>query len=160
MRGRSCIDANLVFAAVAGVIALVSSAGSVQAQVPIPDAQPQPGVRLGPVGLDPVVRLSEFGYDSNVYNLTEDLRPVGDFAAKLSPSVDAALRSSHFRAAAHSQFDFYYFRKLPELRDNDSLNSAQLDLLLSRLTLFVAGRHESTRQRRNLEIDSIARRHN
>jgi len=158
VRGRSCIDANLVFAAVAGVIALVSTAGSVQAQAPIPDAQPLPGVRLGPLGLDPVVRLSEFGYDSNVLNLTEDLRPVGDFVAKLSPSVDATLRASHFRTGVHSQFDFYYYRRLPNLRDNDNLNSAQLDLLLSRLTLFLTGRHESTRNRQDFEIDSRVRR--
>jgi hypothetical protein len=116
------------------------------------------GFQIGPVALAPVFRLSEFGFDSNVYNRSDGSGPVGDFVSRMSPGADASLRSTHLRVSGRTRFDVYYFKKLTELRAVDNDNSAQVELILNRVTLLVSGKRETTRHRRNLEIDAIARR--
>jgi hypothetical protein len=152
VRGRSRIIKTVVFYGIAWVVTLSVGAGFVQAQ------GSSPGFQIGPVGVAPVFRLSEVGFDSNVYNRSDGNGPVGDFVTRMSPAVDASLRSTHLRASGHTRFDAYYFKKLPDLRAVDSDHSAQVDLVLNRVTLFVSGKRETTRHRRNLEIDAIARR--
>ena len=72
-------------------------AQTIGATIPNPDPPSNLGLRVGPVTLSPTIRLSEFGYDSNVLNLNEDNHPVGDFVSTLSPSVNAWFRFAHVR---------------------------------------------------------------
>jgi hypothetical protein len=46
-------------------------------------------LHLGPVRLVPAFRLTDVGYDSNVYFADETSQPVGDFTATLSPELSA-----------------------------------------------------------------------
>ena len=121
--------------------------------------RPMRRVQVGPLALAPVIRLTNFGHDSNVFNRTDD-NPQGDFTATLSPSVEAWLRLPRARLNGHSQFDFYYFKELTDLRAVDTDTTARVELPLNRLTPYVEGTIANTRHRQNLEIDAIARRRN
>jgi hypothetical protein len=117
-------------------------------------------VQVGPLALAPVMRLTDIGYDNNVYNRESNNDPKGDFTTTLSPSVEAWLRLPHARLNGRSEFDFYYFKELTDLRGLDTDTSARLDLPLNRFTPFFAGTLTDTRHRQNLEIDAITRRRN
>jgi len=141
----------------AGLVTLVGTTDPAQAQNGF-DSPPSTGIHLGPVALAPVFKLSEFGLDSNPYNRSDDSNPVGDFTSRLTPAVDASLRSPHLRASGRSQFDIYYYKTLSDLSSVDSDNAGHVDFLINRLTLSFGGSYISTRHRQNLEIDAIAQR--
>jgi len=142
---------------IAGVVALVGATGPVQAQNAF-DSPIHSGIRLGPVALAPVFKLTEFGFDSNPYNRSNENNPVGDFTSQMTPAVDASVWTSHLHASGRSQFDLYYYKTLSDLSSVDSDNSGHVDFLINRLTLSFGGSYVSTRHRQNLEIDAIAQR--
>jgi hypothetical protein len=138
----------------AAVVMVMGVAGPVRAQSP--DAPIDVPVRVGPLALAPVIRLTNFGHDSNVFNTEDNVK--GDVTAMLSPSAEAWLRLPRAHLNARSEFDFYYFKELTSLRALDTDTAARLELPLNRLTPYVEGTLENTRHRQNLEIDAIARR--
>ena len=138
---------------VAAALSLVGVAGPVQAQSSDPPIDV--GAQVGPLALSPVIRLTN-GYDSNVYNRDDNVK--SDFSAILSPAVEAWLRLPRARVIGRSQFDFYYFKELTDLRALDTDTAARFELRLNRLTPYVEGTFVNTRHSQNLEIDAIARR--
>jgi hypothetical protein len=148
---------SVAICALAGAIVAILS-WPAKAQGLALDSQAPGDVRIGPVTLAPVFQLTELGIDTNPYNRSPGSNPVGDFTSRMSPSLDASLRTPHLRARSRSLFEIYYFKALPELRAVDSDNAGQVDLVMNRLTLNFIGRHATTRFSRNLEIDAIARR--
>jgi hypothetical protein len=100
------------------------------------------------------------GHDSNVFNRNIDDHPQGDYTATLSPAAEAWLRLPFARLNVKTQFDFYYFKQLKDLRAVDSDTAARLELPLNRLIPYLDGAITNTRHRQNLEIDAIARRRN
>jgi hypothetical protein len=146
------------FAALAlAFVAFLGSAGPAVAQT---DSAAQAPFRVGPVGLSPVFRLTNVGWDSNVFNQNEEFDPPSDFTSAVTPAVDAFIRSPRFNLSAHSQWDYYYFRRLSSLRALDIDQSARVDATLNRLSPYVGGSWLTTRHRQNLEIDAIVRRRN
>jgi hypothetical protein len=140
----------------ATVAILVGAAGPVRAQSP--EAPATAPFQVGPLALAPVVRLTNLGYDSNVFN--RDVNPQGDSTATLSPEVEAWLRLPRARFYGRHRFDFYYFKELTDLRAMDTDTTTRIDLPLNRLIPFVEATLANTRHRQNLEIDAIARRRN
>lgn len=68
------------------------------------------GLRLGPLKVLPLLRLSDVGYDNNVYYRDRADEPVGDYTATLSPEIKAAwlLGSSVILSASESpEYDFF-----------------------------------------------------
>lgn len=122
------------------------------------DAADNARVHVGPLAASPAIRLTSVGLDSNVFNESEADRPDRDFTATASPSVDAWLRLRRVRVSGRSEFDFIYFSELSNLRAIDAANSARVELVLNRLTPYVAGARLVTRHRRNLEIDAPVKR--
>jgi len=112
--------------------------------------------QAGPLVLAPRVHLTNAGHDSNVFNSAEN--PKSDLTATFSPSMDGWLRMAHGRASGRTQFDFYYFKALTDLRGADSDNSGHIEIPINRLRPFATGSFSSTRYRQNLEIDALARR--
>ncbi len=143
--------------AVTAIIMWVGDAASVMAQA---DTAAQAPFHLGPVALSPTIRLTNVGWDSNVYNQNEEADPPTDFTSAFRPSVDAAVRSPRFNLSAHSQWDYYYFHRLSSLRALDIDQSARADATINRLSPYVSGSWMTTRHRQNLEIDAIVRRRN
>jgi hypothetical protein len=113
-------------------------------------------VQAGPLVLAPVLRLTNVGYDNNVFY--RDDSPRGDVMATFSPSVDSWFRMAHGRASGRSQFDVYYFRTATDLRAVDSEHSAQIEIPVNRVQPYFSARLLNTRQRQNLEISSLDRR--
>jgi Putative beta-barrel porin 2 len=138
------------------IIACIGAGTSAWAQNMEPPSNPP--VQAGPLVLAPVVRLTNVGYDSNVFNRDEASSPQGDVMATFSPSVEGWLRLAHGRAGGRSQFDIYYFKQLTDLRAIDSDTSGRLEIPLNRFRPFVTGSFLNTRHRQNLELDAIARR--
>src|SRR5688500_9410543 len=62
---------------------------------------------VGAVRFSPTIRLSNAGWDSNVFYRHHDNRPVGDMTATLTPALDASIRLTRVRVNAHHQFDLY-----------------------------------------------------
>jgi hypothetical protein len=137
-------------------IACIAAGTSAWAQNMEPPSNPP--LQAGPFVLAPVVRLTNVGYDSNVFNRDEESSPQGDVMATFSPSVEGWLRLAHGRASGRSQFDIYYFKQLTDLRAIDSDTAGRLEIPLNRFRPFVAGTYLNTRHRQNLELDAIARR--
>jgi hypothetical protein len=117
-------------------------------------------LQAGPLVLAPVIRLTNVGHDSNVFNRNQDDNPQSDITATLSPSVDAWLRMAHARANGRTQFDAYYFKQLTNLRAIDTDTSGHIEVPLNRVLAYATGSLTNTRHRQNLEIDALARRRN
>jgi hypothetical protein len=143
--------------AVVAVLAWVGYPVPVAAQA---DSAAQAPFHLGPIGVSPTIRLTNVGWDSNVYNQNSGSNPPSDFTSAFRPSVDALMNSPRFNLAVHSQWDYYYFRRLSSLRALDIDQSARVDATLNRLSPYVGGSWLTTRHRQNLEIDAIVRRRN
>jgi hypothetical protein len=144
---------TLIFAAAMVVMGPASRLGA-----QIADPPSNAPIQAGPLVLAPVLRLTNAGHDSNVFNKSDDDNPQGDFAATFSPAVDAWLRMAHGRASVRSQFDLYYFKQLTNLRAVDSDNSGAVEIPLNRVLAHASATLTNTRHRQNLEIDAIAKR--
>ena len=143
-------------AATVVVIACIGVGNSAWAQSVEPPTNAP--IQVGPLVLAPVVRLTNVGHDSNVFNRDDSSNPQGDMTATLSPAVDGWLRLAHGRASGRTQFDIYYFKQLTDLRAVDSDTRGRVEVPLNRFRPYVAGAFINTRHRQNLEIDAIARR--
>lgn len=143
--------------AAVALVAMLGWADPVAAQA---DAATQAPFHLGPVGLSPTIRLTNVGWDSNVYNQNKESDPLSDFTSAFQPAVDAVMSSPRFNLTAHSQWDYYYFRRLSSLRALDIDQSARVATTFNRLSPYVSGNWLTTRHRQNLEIDALVRRRN
>ena len=141
--------------ALAVTVITASAARPVRAQSS--EAPSDARLQFGSLTVAPVIQLTSVGYDSNVFNLS-DLTKVGDFTAVVSPSVAAKLRMPHIRLNVSSQFDFFYYKELTDLRSVNTNTTARVDMPLNRLTPYVVATLANTQNPLTLEIDAIARR--
>ena len=111
-----------------------------------------------PLVLSPTVQLTDLGWDDNVFRVSKDNHPIGDFTATFSPAIQATLRASRVRVTGRSQVNFIYFRRVSEIRSIDTDTAGRVELLLGRTTPYVGGGWANARHRRNFEIDAPARR--
>jgi hypothetical protein len=121
-----------------------------------PDGAETARFQLGPLALAPAIRITNFGFDTNVFNEADD--PTSDLTAVFSPAVDGWLRLGRVRVSGRSELDFVYFNELAAQRSVDSDHDVRVELHASRLRPYAAGRFTNTRHRRNVEIDALARR--
>jgi Putative beta-barrel porin 2 len=140
-------------AALAALIA-VSAATPVTGQTRIPDDASAPSRSLV---LSPTLQFT-YEWDDNVFRVSKAATPTGDFVSTVSPTVQVSLRVPHLRVSGRSEVDFIHFMQLNQLRSIDTVNGAQVELLLWRLTPYVRGGWANTRHRRNFEIDLPLRR--
>jgi hypothetical protein len=106
------------------------------------------GLRLGPLRMLPLLRLSDVGYDDNVYYRAREEGPVGDYTGTVSPEIKAGwlLGSSIILAASESpEYDF--FLKERGLRTLTNSYSAASRILLFR-GLALSGDFHSQRHLR------------
>jgi hypothetical protein len=114
--------------------------------------------RFGSVSLSPTISVTNIGWDSNVFNVSEDDNPQGDVTATASPAVQAWLRTPRVRVNGRGRLDMYYFNRVDDLRAVDNDHSGRVELFLNRVMPWVSGNFVRTRHRQNLEIDAIAER--
>jgi hypothetical protein len=116
--------------------------------------------QAGPLVLAPVIRLTNVGHDSNVFNASEGQNPQSDITATLSPSVDGWLRMAHGRANGRTQFDAYYFKQLTGLRAIDNDTSGHIEVPVNRVLAYATGSFTNTGHRQTVEIDALPRQRN
>ena len=141
-------------AALAALVAL-GAATPVLGQTSNPDEAPAQSRSLV---LSPTIRLTDAGWDDNVFRVNEADNPTGDFTAIVSPAVQASLRVSRMSVSGRSEVDFIYFKQLSQIRSIDTDNGGRVELRLGRLTPYVGGEWANTRHRLNFEIDLPVRR--
>jgi hypothetical protein len=115
-------------------------------------------LHLGPVVLAPSLTLTNFGWDSNVFQQPES-ESSGDFTATASPRVQGWLRLGPARAYGRGTLAFVYFQNHPSERSVDVDYEGRLDLRLARVTPYVSATWLSAKQRFGFEIDERVRRH-
>ena len=144
--------------AVAAFAALVAmgAATPVTGQTRNPDDTP---VGSRSLALSPTIQLTS-EWDDNVFRVSKGDRPTRDFISTVRPAAQISLRVPRLSASGRSNVNFIYFRRIDQLSSIDTDNSAQVELLLGRLTPYVRGDWANTRHDRNLEIDLPVRRVN
>jgi hypothetical protein len=135
---------------------LIAMVGSVHGQA-LEDTESAP-VQIGPVALWPSVRLTNVGFDNNVFGESDARNPTSDVTATVRPTVDALFQLPRVRVSGRSELDFVYYNELDHLRSIDTDNRVRLDFSLGHLNPYVAGSLANTRHRRNYEIDSPVQR--
>ncbi|MEQ1895771.1 MAG: outer membrane beta-barrel protein [Vicinamibacterales bacterium] len=117
---------------------------------------PPPRIRLGPLGLDPFVTVSDIGIDTNV--LATAANPQRDFTARISPGVASSMRIGRARITARTAVGFSYFRETTASRTRDIRQQGQFALLSNRVSPRVSASYDRVRERPNLEINDRVRR--
>jgi hypothetical protein len=108
--------------------------------------------------LSPTLQFTDIGWDDNVFRVTKDANPDGDFTATTRAAVQPLFRLRRLRFSGRNEVDFIYFKRLSQIRSIDTDNAAHVELLLGRLKPYIDGDFTRTRHRRNFEIDLPVRR--
>jgi hypothetical protein len=141
--------------AIVAVCAALAPA-SASAQLIADDAPEQARMRLGPLGVTPSVSLTRLGIDTNVFNEFDD--PKRDLTLTLSPQVDAWARMGRSRLHVGARSDLVYFERYASERSVDGSITGRFEFGGARVTPWIAGSHESGRQRIGYEVDLRLRR--
>ncbi len=106
------------------------------------------GLRVGPLKVLPLLRLSDVGYDDNVYYRDREEQPVADYTGTLSPQVRAAwlLGNSIILSAAENP-EYVYYMNQADLRTLTNSYTLESRVLLFRV-LALSGGFESQRHLR------------
>lgn len=111
--------------------------------------------RLGVLRFTPSIRVSNVGFDNNVFNDAED--PKRDTTAAVGPGVDLWLKMGKSRLSGKTSGQYLYFDKYDNQRSWNTNVEGRWDLPLSRIAPFVRGRRNNTKDRPGYEIDSRVR---
>lgn len=135
---------------------LFSSTASAQ-QVPEPGDDPVAAARIhiGALGLTPRVGLTNFGWDTNVFN--EVSNPKKDFTFTVAPGSGVWLRTGRGLVSLDGSVELVYFHTYDTERSVNGGGSLQYEWRFNRLRPYAAARGLNTRQRPGFEIDARAR---
>jgi hypothetical protein len=130
---------------------------SVAAQEPVSDEQAPPArVQLGPLAIRPTLVLRDIGFDSNVFNESED--PESDFTASVGAKVDVGMRLPKLIGTYTSTYEYLYFQSVESERGSNRGVEGRLEGLLGRFKPFAAAGISTTHERPTSEIDTRAHR--
>jgi hypothetical protein len=115
-------------------------------------------IQAGPLAVAPSIRVTNFGYDSNVLGRSESEDPQSDLIATFSPAADWWVRLPGGRVTARSGFDFIYYNQLAEYRSLDIYNSVDLTFDLKLVRPYVRSHLFNTRHGFNYEFDAPTQR--
>lgn len=134
-----------------------SSTASAQPLLPAdsPDPVATAPIRIGAFGVDPRLRLSNFGVDTNVFNVQSD--PQKDLTFTLTPGTNLWLRTGRGLLSLSGDLGLVYFNEFETERSVNSNVSGTYELRLNRLRPYVSASHVNSKQRPGYEIDVRAR---
>jgi hypothetical protein len=144
-----------IYRTLAGLVLIGAFAAPLCAQTPDDPIEGAP-LRLGPLGLSPLVALTDFGVDSNVFNEFDDAKR--DFTFTVSPGLDAWLRAGRSRLHVAARGDLVYFHQYSSERSLDGSVASRLDVRSARVNPWFTAAAASGRQRLGYEIDLRFRR--
>jgi hypothetical protein len=111
----------------------------------------------GPINWSPAIKLSEFGFDSNVF-VERAGREVEDIIGTLSPSVSATIDRPTLKFDSAASVDMVYFERYADQRTVNQRYAGRAELKLTRFQPYGAGRWARVRDRQSPEVDLRARR--
>ena len=120
-------------------------------------AGPTPRFVTGPIDWTPAVKLSEFGFDSNVF-VEREGREVEDIIGTLSPSVAATVDRPTLKFDSTASVDMVYFERYADQRAFNQRYAGRAEIKLTRFQPYGIGRWERVRDRQSPEVDLRARR--
>ncbi len=112
--------------------------------------------RFGGVALSPGVSVSNFGWDSNVFNSWDD--PQGDFTFTATPQTDVWVRMGPTRVKAHASLGYVYFASFPGERSWNTNDDFRFEVPLLHVRPYIGFSYLNTRDRPGYEIDARVRR--
>jgi hypothetical protein len=125
---------------------------------PVPTPDPFGHVRVGVVSFTPTVRLTNIGFDTNVFDLTGTQRQPADFTATVEPGVETRVATPRLDARVSSTMSLVYYRKYASERAvNPRVDATVEQRMSSRLSLYGKGAFGYSKGRAGYEIDSRQR---
>jgi len=144
----SCSRRSLaVWGCEALLVALVSGRALAQ-EVADPAASAR--FRIGPLRFTPGISVTDLGLDTNVFNEVDN--PKEDRTAALGPAVNFWLNLGRSRFSGKSNGQYLYFDKYANQRAWNTSNEAKWELPLARMTPFIGGAYQNTKNRSGFEI--------
>jgi len=125
------------------------------AQAPPVDQWSAAKWRFGPLAVTPKVELKNLGWDSNVFNTTED--PKSDFTTTAGAQADWWLRLGRARLHGVDYFEGVYFATYSSQSGFNQRHDLTFLLPFNRLEPYVGGYYLSTNERPGFEIDARVR---
>ena len=145
--------------ACATIASAQAAVGSGPLTVTLADAEPTTGVfSMGPVKMAPGITIQQLGWDSNVFDETEEEGPDSDFVLETTPDVAMFSRLRFFKVSAYAGAELHYYHNFQSEQSVGHALRARVDLLLSRMRPFFGAGHTETRTRPNGEISARANR--
>jgi hypothetical protein len=118
---------------------------------PVPTAQ----WRFGAVAMDPKAGLTNFGWDSNVFNEVED--PKEDFTFTNTPAADLWMRTGRGLLTLNGAADLVYFHTYDSQRSVNSRATGQYEYGFNRFRPYFSARTLSTSEPPGFEIEARVR---
>ncbi len=113
-------------------------------------------IRVGPLGLNPTLTITNFGIDDNVFNDADD--PQRDFTMVVTPRVQARLRNGRTLWSGALATGLVYYKKFNDERSIDYAADGRLDADLGWFRPYALALIHDTRERLNVELDVRAPR--
>ncbi|MGH9372201.1 MAG: outer membrane beta-barrel protein [Vicinamibacterales bacterium] len=136
---------------------LLACATAAAAQQPTSEDRSRPAmVQVGPFSVRPVFLLRDVGFDSNVFNESED--PQSDFTATMGAKVDVGMRLPRLQGTYTSSYEYLYFQSIERERSSNRGVEGRVDALLGRFRPYAAAGISNTHDRPTSEIDERAHR--
>jgi hypothetical protein len=111
--------------------------------------------RFGALRFTPSIVVSDVGVDNNVFNETDD--PKQDTTAAVGPAVNLWLKMGRSRLSGKASGQYLYFDKYENQRSWNTADEGRWELPLARITPFLTGALNNTKDRAGYEIDSRVR---
>jgi hypothetical protein len=125
---------------------------------PLPPDASRVQLRIGPATIYPTIALTDFGYDTNVFNQPSDLAPKSDFTFTITPAVHLRLGAFRTLFVAHVAEDLVWYQTYStERAANNAVNVGWL-IPFNRVSLKVKAYHATLRDRPGFEIDARSQR--
>lgn len=140
-----------MFGLMATVVLLLPAVAAAQSG---PEGAP---IRLGVVSLDPRIRVSNIGVDTNVFATADN--PQRDVTATTSAGTDIWLRTRRGLLTLSADAEYVYFRQFASERSFSSQGRAHYELGFNRVRPFVWAETRDQKSRPNEEITARVRQY-
>lgn len=148
MRALACIR-------VLTILCLGTTVSYAQTIVPVDPLDSMP-IRLGPLGLNPTLAVTNFGIDDNIFNEATD--PKRDFTMTVTPRLQARLRGGKMLLSGTVATGLVYYKEFDDERSIDYTAQGRVDMDFGWFQPYALASLLDTRERLNVELDVRAPR--
>ena len=113
-------------------------------------------IRLGPIGFNPTLAITNFGIDDNIFNDAAD--PQSDFTMTVTPRLQARLRGGKMLLSGIVATGLVYYQEFDDERSIDYTAEGRVDVDLGWFQPYALASQLDTRERLNAELDVRAPR--